>query len=188
VYSQTVSTLATDPSATRRANAASALGEFLILSGVAPVSTALLTDKDAGVRAAAASALGRLNDEGTQGALSKAFSDSDATVRVAAFQAAGKINYFTDVASAVAVTGDPDALVRRVGVELLDSMVATDAADAVLKLAQTDSDPEVRLVSCHALGSIGDMSMTAALDAISQNDASLQVQDQARIASLRLSR
>ena len=81
-------TLASDSNPQRRAYAAAALGEFLVLTGVAPVSTALLHDSDPGVRAAAASALGRLNDEGTSGALGKAFSDSDATVRVAAFQAA----------------------------------------------------------------------------------------------------
>ncbi len=131
VYEQTVNTLATDPSATRRADAASALGEFLMLAGVTPLTTALTGDSDPGVRAAAASALGRLNDDG-DGALETAFSDGDATVRAAAFVAAGHINAFTDVASAVAVTGDPDPIVRRVGVELLDTMVATDAAGAVL--------------------------------------------------------
>jgi hypothetical protein len=187
VYSQTVDTLASDSSATRRADAASALGEFLVLNGVAPVAHALTTDSDAGVRAAAASALGRLNDDG-EGALAKAFSDSDATVRLAAFVAAGKVNSFTDVSSAVAVTGDSNALVRRVGIELLDTMGATDAADAVLKLAQTDPDSEVRLVSCHALGAIGDPSMVSELQAISTNDTNQQVQDQAAIAVLRLTR
>jgi HEAT repeat protein len=187
VYSQTVDTLASDSSATRRADAASALGEFLVLNGVAPVAHALTSDTDPGVRAAAASALGRLNDDGA-GALAKAFSDSDATVRVAAFQAAGKVNSFTDVSSAVAVTGDSNALVRRVGIELLDAMGATDAAEAVLKLAQTDPDSEVRLVSCHALGAIGDPSMVSELQAISTNDTNQQVQDQAAIAVLRLTR
>jgi len=187
VYQQTLNTLATDPSATRRAYAAAALGEFLVLPGIAAVATALTSDADPGVRAASASALGRLNDDGG-GALAKAFSDTDATVRTAAFVAAGRINSFTDVASAVAVTGDPDATVRRVGVELLDAMVATDAAAAVLKLAQTDADSEVRLVACHALGAIGDMSMTGALTEIAANDANLQVQDQAKIANIRLSR
>ncbi len=187
VYQQTLDTLGSDPSATRRADAASALGEFLVLTGVNPLAKALTTDSDAGVRAAAAAALGRINDDGN-GALSKAFTDSDPTVRVAAFVAAGRINSFTDVASASVVTGDADALVRRAGVELLDEMGATDAADAVLKLAQTDPDSEVRLVSCHALGSIGDSSMAPALLAISHNDTNLQVQDQARIANLRLTR
>jgi len=192
VYQQTLNTLTSDPSATRRAYAASALGEFLVLTGVAPVAKALTSDGDAGVRAAAAAALGRLNDDGAAGglpgALAKGFSDSDAGVRVAALTAAQRVNSFTGAASAVAVTGDSSPLVRRVGVELLDTMGATDAAGAVLKLAQTDGDAEVRLVACHALGSIGDASMAPALLAISQGDASLQVQDQARIAHLRLTR
>lgn len=187
VYQQTLDTLANDSNATRRAYAASAIGEFLIVNGIAPVAKALTSDSDAGVRAAAAAALGRLNDEG-DGALAHAFSDSSSAVRVAAFLAAGRVNSFTDVASAVAVTGDSDPLVRRVGIELLDAMGATDAAQAVLKLAQTDPDDEVRLVSCHALGSIGEASMSAALLDIAQNDTNTQVQDQAKFANIRLTR
>ncbi len=187
VYSTTVSTLQTSSNATNRAYAASALGEFLVTTGIAPLAKALTTDSDAGVRAAAASALGRINDDGN-GALAKAFQDPDATVRAAAFVAAGRINSFTDVTSAVAVTGDSDPIVRRVGIELLDSMGATDAAPALLKVAQTDPVDEVRLVACHALGSVGEMSMVSALNDIAQNDSNTQVQDQARIAAVRLSR
>ena len=158
--------------------------------------------------AAAASALGRINDDGN-GALSKAFSDTDPTVRAAAYVAAGRINSFTDVATAVAVTGDSDPVVRRVGIELLDEhsplkhfmhradaviggvvivAAAYFAAQALLSVAQSDSVDEVRLVACHALGNVGDSSMVNALNVIAQNDSSIQVQDQARIASLRLSR
>jgi len=190
VYQQTLNTLTSDPSATRRAYAASAMGEFLVLTGIAPVATALLHDTDPGVRAASAAALGRLNDDGSggnvPGALAQAFSDPVSTVRAAAFVAAGKINSFTDVASAVAVTGDSDPIVRRVGIELLDMMSATDAAEAVLNVAQNDSVDEVRLVACHALGAIGEQSMVSALNAIAANDSNMQVQDQARIAALRL--
>jgi hypothetical protein len=192
VYAQTVTTLQTDTDPNKRAYAASALGEFLIISGVAPVAKALTSDPDPAVRAAAASALGRLNDDGTSGgypgALAKAFSDSDATVRAAAYVAAGRLNSFTDVESAVAVTGDSDDTVRRVGIELLDEMGAgaADAAQAVLQVAQNDPNSEVRLVACHALGSFGDASVAGALLSISQNDPVLQVKDQARIANLRL--
>ncbi len=189
VYQQTLNTLATDPSATRRAYAASALGEFLVLSGVAPVANALLHDSDPGVRAASASALGRLNDDGS-GALAKAFTDSDATVRAAAYVAAGRVNSFADVTSAVAAVTDSDPTVRRVGIELLDEMGpgATDAADSVLRVAQNDADDEVRLVACHALGNIGEQSMVPDLQEIATNDSNMQVQDQAKIAVIRLSR
>ena len=186
VYSQVVGTLETSTNARLRADAASALGEFLVLNGISPVANALLHDADAGVRAASAAALGRLNDEGN-GALASAFTDQDPSVRTAAFLAAGRVNSFTDVASASVATGDSDPTARRVGIELLDEMGATDAAVAVLKIAQTDPVDEVRLVACHALGAIGDSSMTAALQEISQNDTNTQVQDQAHIAFLRLS-
>jgi hypothetical protein len=186
VYEETLNTLANDPNAVRRAAAASAVGEFLVLAGVSQLATALTGDADPGVRAAAATALGRIGDDGG-GALATAFSDSDAGVRRAALVAAGRINSFTDVASAAATTGDADAIVRRLGVELLETLVATDSAEAVLTLAQSDPNSEVRLVSCHALGVIGDASMASDLLAISQHDANPQVQDQARIASVRLS-
>ncbi len=189
VYQQTLNTLATDPSAQRRAFAASALGEFLVTPGIAPVANALLHDSDPGVRAASASALGRLNDDGS-GALAKAFTDSDPTVRAAAYVAAGRVNSFADVTSAVAAVTDSDATVRRVGIELLDEMGpgATDAADSVLRVAQSDADDEVRLVACHALGNIGEQSMVSELQEIATNDSNMQVQDQARIAVIRLSR
>ncbi len=187
VYQQTLNTLASGSNPTNRAYAASAIGEFLVTPGIKALATAVTTDSDAGVRAAAASALGRINDDGS-GALSKAFADSDPTVRAAAYVAAGKINSFSDTVSASAVTGDSDPTVRRVGIELLDTMHATDAATALLKVAQTDPVDEVRLVACHALGDVGDSSMADALATISENDSNQQVRDQAGIANIKLSR
>jgi HEAT repeat protein len=190
VYSQTIQNLASNSDPTTRSYAASALGEFLITSGIGPVATALEHDSSALVRAAAASALGRLNDDGSggnvPGALAVAFSDSDPGVRTAAYVAAGRINSFVDVSSAVKVTGDSDALVRRAGVQLLDEMDAADAVAAVMSLAQNDPDSEVRLVSCHALGTFGDTSAVSALTSIMANDTNMQVQDQARIALQRI--
>ena len=185
VYQQTLKTLAGDPSAVRRADAASALGEFLEGAGSPALAAALKGDKDPGVRAAAASALGRLNDDGA-GQLGVSFGDSDPTVRLAAVQAAGRVNSFVDVVNAAKLTGDSSALVRRAGVMLLDEMRATDSVAAVLALAQNDSDADVRLVACHALGNFGDASVVPALTSIANSDANLQVRDQAHIATLRL--
>ena len=107
-------------------------------------------------------------------------------MRLAAVTAAGRVSSFVDVAAATRLVGDSSALVRRRGVMLLDEMHATDAVAGVLTLAQSDPDAEVRLVACHALGSFGDSSVKSALDSIATSDASLQVRDQAHIASLRL--
>ena len=185
VYQQTLTTLQTDPDPTRRAYAAYALGEFLENIGVAPVATALASDSDPGVRAAAAFALGRLNSDGA-GALETAMSDSQATVQIAALTSAGRINSFAGVANVAALVGSPSALVRKRAVEILDEMVAKDSVAAVIQLAQSDPDEQVRIVSCHALGNFGNSSATTALNAISTNDSSQLVRDMASIALRRL--
>ena len=184
-YTRILSTLQSDPDPQRRAYAASALGEFLAMPGIAACATALGADTDPGVRAAAASALGRLNDDGS-GALAKALGDSDAGVKTAALGAAGRINSFTGVASVSALVGDASPVVRRRTVEILDELVAKDAVASVLALAKSDSDVNVRIAACHALGNFGDVSAQPTLQFIAANDASSLVRDQATIALLRL--
>jgi hypothetical protein len=185
VYQQTLTTLASDSNAVRRAYAASAIGEFLLGAGVGPVATALTKDSSAMVRQYAASALGRLNDDGA-GALGQAMGDSDSGVRIAALTSAGRINSFTDSVAVTKDLSDTDAIVRRRAVMLLDDMDTKDAAAAVLVLARTDTDVDVRIAACHALGTFGDGAATSALTAISMNDASSLVRDVAQIALLEL--
>lgn len=181
VYQQTLNVLATDSNETKRAYAASAIGEFLLGAGIAPIATALTTDTSALVRAYAAKALGRLNDDGA-GALALAMGDSDSGVRVAALTAAGRINSFTDEVAVAKDLSDTNAVVRRRAVMLLDDMRATNSAAAVLVLAKTDSNVDVRIAACHALGTFGDASARDALTAIAANDTSSLVQDMAQIA------
>jgi HEAT repeat protein len=76
--------------------------------------------------------------------------------------------------------------VRKRAVEILDEMVAKDSVAAVIQLAQSDPDEQVRIVSCHALGNFGNSSATTALNAISTNDSSQLVRDMASIALRRL--
>ena len=96
VYQRTVTAVKSDPNPQRRAYAAYALGEFLTLAGVEPLSNAVTSDTSPIVRAAAVSALGRLNDEGA-GAVSTALTDGDPSVKLAAVKAASRINSFNDV-------------------------------------------------------------------------------------------
>jgi hypothetical protein len=196
VYSQTIDTLASDPSPTRRGYAASALGEFLDGAGIAPLATAGMTDSDPGVRAAAMSALGRLNDDGTNGgtvmsqnALTHGLTDSVDTVQVAAMEAAGRVSTLNDPTFSTTLTtllGSSDALVRKHAVQLLDEMVYTAADAAVLALAKNDSDPTVRLAACHAIGAFGNPQDMATLQYIAAHDSSSLVVDMANIALQRL--
>jgi len=108
---------------------------------------------------------------------------------VAVLEAAGRVNTLADPtfpSKLVGLLGDPDPLVRAHAVQLLDEMDQASAVAGVIGLAKGDSDANVRLISCHALGTFGDMSAQATLQWIAQNDASGLVQDMANIALLRL--
>ncbi|MGH7435841.1 MAG: HEAT repeat domain-containing protein, partial [Polyangiaceae bacterium] len=185
VYQQTVQTLQSNQSATVRAYAASALGEFFLAAGVPVLVTALGGDGDAGVRAAAASALGRLNNDGS-GALARALGDSDSTVKLAVLGSAVKINVFSGVSSVAALTTDASTDVRRAAVYALEGLHATVSVAAVAAVAAHDADPGVRAAACHALGSFRDTSASAVLTSIEKNDSDGLVRDMARIALLEL--
>jgi HEAT repeat protein len=188
VYEQTGNTLASDPSAQRRGFAASALGEFLDGAGIAPLAAAAIGDSDPGVRASAMAALGRINDDGS-GALTHGLIDSDTNTQIAAMEAAGRVSTISDanfIPQLTTVLGSSNALVRKHAVQLLDEMDVVAADAAVLALAKGDSDENVRLNACHALGTFGNAADLATLQYIAANDSSTLVQDMANIALLRL--
>lgn len=185
VYEQTLNTLKSDANAQKRAYAAYAIGEMLDSSGIPALATAIQTDASPLVRSAAASALGRMNSAGN-GALSKALMDGDPTVQTAAIKAAGRVNEFTDEQTAAKLVGASNPDVRRLGVQLLEDLRAKDTVASVITLAQSDSDENVRIAACHALGIFQDSSARPALQSISANDASTLVRDAATIALRRL--
>jgi HEAT repeat protein len=174
-----------DPNAQKRAYAAYAIGEMLDASGIQPLADVIANDTSPLVRSAAASALGRMNSAGN-GSLSKALLDSDAGVQTAAIKAAGRVNEFTDEQSASKLVGSPNATVRALGVGLLEDLHAKDTVASVISLAQNDTDVNVRINACHALGSFRDSSASSALQNIANNDASTLVRDAATIALRRL--
>ena len=185
VYVQTLNTMKSDPNAQKRAYAAYAIGEMLDASGIQPLADVITNDSSPLVRSAAASALGRMNSAGN-GALSKALIDSDPGVQTAAIKAAGRVNEFTDEQTASKLVGSPNATVRALGVGLLEDLHAKDTVASVISLAQNDADVNVRIASCHALGSFRDSSASSALQNIANNDASTLVRDAATIALRRL--
>ena len=190
IYSQTVQKLATDPSPTIRAYAASALGEFFALPGIAACAHAVMTDSDAGVRAAAASALGRLNDDGG-GALAKGLADAAPAVALASLASVSRINSFSGVSSIAALSGHPDAHVRRRAFEVLDALNVGDSVDVVAAAAKNDTDAGVRSAACHALGTFGvstrqNPRAMVILQNLAKSDPDTFVRDQAQIALQRL--
>lgn len=187
VYSQVLSTLTSDTSETRRAYAASAIGEFLLGAGVAPVATAAVTDTSALVRTNAVAALERLNNEGPNGELGKALSDSSSDVRLAALHASVRINVFSGIASIASLLSDPVPEVRRRAAEVLGVFRSSDAVVGLIALTSPnqEADPRVRTAAVAALGKIADPSAQGAVQAATTDPDAL-VQSVATIALRRL--
>lgn len=184
VYERTVQTLQSDTDPVRRAYAASALGEFLVLPGIDACKAAVERDADPNVRAAAATALGRLNDHG-DGALSKALGDADPRVKLAALKSVGRINKFNDAPAVVRLTSDGDPVVRRGAAELIGVLRAPEGVDGLIALAK-DPDANVRNAACHSLGALHDQRARGVLEDVAKNDANTLVRDQAQMALRRL--
>lgn len=184
VYERTVGVLQSSPDATKRAYAAGALGEFLTLAGIDPLSSALKADASPAVRAAAASALGRLNDVGN-GALSAGMTDPDEGVRLASIAAAGKVTSFNDAAAVAGRLGDSSAQVRFRGAQLLGTMHAKDSVGGLMNLAQNDPNAQVRAAAAASLGGLHDAAARPVLEGL-QNDPDGFVRDAARISLRRL--
>jgi HEAT repeats len=188
VYTQVLATLSDQGQpAQTRADAAQALGEFLVEAGVAPVANALITDPSAVVRKAAALALKRLDNQGPNDEIAQAMSDSDTDVRLAALDAAVHVNVFTGVDSVVKLISDPSPLVRRRAAEDLGVMRASDAVVGLVALTspKTESSADVRAAAVAALGQIADPGGKAAVQA-ALNDPNGFVRDAATIALRRL--
>ncbi len=188
VYSQVVATLgdATAPEA-KRAYAASALGEFLIGTGVKPVATALVNDASPMVRESAARALRRLNSEGPNAELARAIADDDESVRLAALDAAVHIHAFSGVDAIVERISDASPLVRRRAAQSLGVMRVGDAVMGLIALssAANEPDPSVRAAAIAALGKIADPASKPAVQAALEDEAPF-VRDAARVALRRL--
>lgn len=189
VYSQVVQTLSSDPSAERRAQAAEALGEFLVRPGVTHVATALRQDASPLVREASARALERLNSEGPAGELGAAIArdGEDERVVLSALKAATRINVFTGMDAVVSQIDHPSARVRKRAAEVVGALRARDAVVGLVAItsAETEPDAGVRAAAVAALGQIGDPSTRAAVEA-ALDDANGFVRDAAAIALRRL--
>jgi HEAT repeat protein len=187
VYSQTLDTLQKDSSEARRAYAAEALGEFLLVDGVAPVASAAVNDTSAMVRASSVRALERLNTEGPAAELATAIADAAPEVRLAALGAATRINVFSRVDAVVARLSDESPDVRRRAADVLGTLRASDAVVGLIALSkpENESDPRVRIAAVSALGKIADPSAHGAV-ADAESDPDALVQSVARIALRRL--
>jgi hypothetical protein len=188
VYSEVVTALGNPAeSETRRAHAASALGEFLSHSGAKYLAAAVRNDASPTVREAAVKALQRMNSVGPGDEISVAMTDSDAAVRLAAVRAATRINAFSNVEAVVERVGDSSIEVRRAAALAIGTMRAADAVDGLIALAspREEADSGVRKAAVWALGQIADPSAREAVRT-ALNDPDRFVRDAARVSLERL--
>ena len=188
VYSQVIATLGdASQSDTRRASAANALGEFLLLDGANYLAKAIRNDGSPAVRQAAVQALERMNSEGPAQEIGFALGDQDETVRLAAVHAATRVNVFTNVEGIVPLIGDESATVRAAAAAALGTMRVKDAVDSLVMLSSSDNEPEASVRKA-AVWSLGQLRDGSALDAVTtaEQDSNAFVRDAAHFAAVAL--
>jgi HEAT repeat protein len=182
IMAQMQDVLASDASATRRARAAMALGEFMDPAAFTPLRDAAMGDGDAGVRAAAVTALGRLNHSGANTILSAALGDAAVEVRRAALSQVLVVNFFRDHDALLGALVDSDDEIRMRSARLLGTFRVAEAVPALQGMLETDTNVRVRQAAAWALGRIGGESARGALRSAATVESSSLVQNAIEVA------
>lgn len=182
IMAQMQDVLASDASATRRARAAMALGEFMDPAAFTPLRDAAMGDGDSGVRAAAVTALGRLNHSGANPILSVALRDAAVEVRRAAISQVLVVNFFRDHDALLSSLVDTDDEIRMRSARLLGTFRVAEAVPALQGMLETDTNERVRQAAAWALGRIGGESARGALRAAATVESSSLVQNAIEVA------
>lgn len=182
IMAQMQDVLASDASATRRARAAMALGEFMDPAAFTPLRDAAMGDGDSGVRAAAVTALGRLNHSGANPILSVALRDAAVEVRRAAISQVLVVNFFRDHDALLGSLVDTDDEIRMRSARLLGTFRVAEAVPALQGMLETDTNERVRQAAAWALGRIGGESARGALRAAAAAESSSLVQNAIEVA------
>lgn len=182
IMAQMQDVLASDASATRRARAAMALGEFMDPAAFTPLRDAAMGDGDSGVRAAAVTALGRLNHSGANPILSAAMRDAAVEVRRAALSQVLVVNFFRDHDALLGALVDSDDEIRMRSARLLGTFRVAEAVPALQGMLETDTNVRVRQAAAWALGRIGGESARGALRAAATVESSSLVQNAIEVA------
>jgi hypothetical protein len=182
IMAQMKSVLATDTSATRRARAALAIGEFMDPNGFEPLRDAAMGDAEPTVRAAAVTALGRLNHSGANPILSVALRDAAVEVRRAAVGQILLVNFFRDHDALLETLVDSDDEVRMRSARLLGTFRVAEAVPALRGMLETDANVRVRQAAAWALGRIGGEAARGALRTLQTTESSSLVQNAIEVA------
>lgn len=157
-----LTTLLKDPSPEIRAATADALGRVgADAKAAAPALVPLLADQDRSVRLGAVFALGRIAPDDLARVASvlvrQLGTEKDAEIRREIVVSLGLLTDRTapTVQAIANLLKDPDIETRRVAVRTLGrfGLDASSVADALLKVAETDKDKEMRIDAVRALGS-----------------------------------
>lgn len=171
-----------DASATKRARAAEALGEFMDPHAVGELSEAALEDKDANVRAAAVRGLARLNSDAAGAVIPDALKDADASVRLETLNVLMNVGGFRDYTALLPLLGDKDADVRTRAARLCGAYRLADADAPLAAMLLGDSAAGARQSAAWALGRIGGNEGASALLEAKEQESDRRVLDAVDIA------
>jgi HEAT repeat protein len=141
------------PSAATREAALLAIGYADQATGLAAAQRAM-RDADASVRVAAAWALGMIENADAMAALNEAARDPDVRMRRTVAWALGMIENPASVPVLSGMLTDPESSVRIQAAFALGQIESKDAVPALVRLLETDRDPQVRRAAAAALGQI----------------------------------
>jgi HEAT repeat protein len=171
-----------DASATKRARAAEALGEFMDPHAVGELSQAALEDKDASVRAAAVRGLARLNSDAAGAVIPDALKDADPAVRLETLGVLLTVGGFRDYAALLPLLGDKSAEVRTRAAKLCGEYRVADADAPLAAMLLGDSAAPARKAAAWALGRIGASEGASALIEADQSERDPRVRDAIDVA------
>lgn len=165
-----------DASATVRETAAWALARASDSDHAAAgaLAAAVRGDASDSVRATAAWALAHVGDESSVPALVSALNDRSAIVRTKAVWALGAARPNSAPAALIAKLRDSDPKVRELAAWALFTIRDTTAIPALQTALRTETDKDLQVAYIHALGSMGEKSLSAVRGLLESSDPKIK--------------
>jgi cyclophilin family peptidyl-prolyl cis-trans isomerase len=144
-------------------NCCFALGELKTTHSIPALAHVMQANKSPHARAAAAIAFGKMADKGSRDALMQGLLDPSAMVRIQSLRAITAVDKAKSEMYIDQMRGDGNRLVRAEALESYGSAGLDKRARELMKIAQEDKDPMLRVAAIHSLAKLKDPSIPAQL-------------------------